>query len=108
MMGRHPGDLISSISVSTGHQILFKDVSDQRRRTPNSRVTEELVNVAKLEFVCVDASPQSRPTMQQVSHKMSIRKPNHASLPQVVNSKDTFVETFDAVELAELFGRMRP
>ncbi|KDP33355.1 hypothetical protein JCGZ_12904 [Jatropha curcas] len=66
--GRHPGDLISSISISSSAlQILFKDVLDQRLPSPTNEVAEELVNIARLAFSCLDASPESRPTMQQVS-----------------------------------------
>ncbi|XP_058001211.1 MDIS1-interacting receptor like kinase 2 [Hevea brasiliensis] len=109
IMGRHPGDLISSLSISRAHQILFKDVVDQRILPPHGQAAEELVNVAKLVFACLDASPRSRPTMEQVSHKIAIRKPNHTtSLSQDVHSKATFAKAFDTVKLADLFDCLRP
>ncbi|KDP33356.1 hypothetical protein JCGZ_12905 [Jatropha curcas] len=90
IMGRHPGDLISSISASSSAlQILFKDVVDQRLPPPTDEVAEELVSIARLAFACLDASPGSRPTMQLVSHKLS-------------NGKHSLSRPFDRVELAEL------
>jgi serine/threonine protein kinase len=82
IMGRHPGSFISSISSSSSssivsHQITVNEVLDQRLSPPRGRVTEEVLSVAKIAFACLNASQQSRPTMQQVSHKLitSTRRP---------------------------------
>ncbi|GMP79887.1 hypothetical protein CsSME_00035222 [Camellia sinensis var. sinensis] len=56
IMGKHPGDLISSLSssssfsssTSTVHGILLKDVLDQRFLPPKNKVAEQVVMVAKL------------------------------------------------------------
>uniref|UniRef100_A0A5B6ZUR8 non-specific serine/threonine protein kinase n=1 Tax=Davidia involucrata TaxID=16924 RepID=A0A5B6ZUR8_DAVIN len=80
IMGRHPGDLISSLSsslsISTAHGILLKDVLDQRLSTPRMQVAEEMVFIAKLAFACLHCIPQSRPTMRQVSMELSKRRSN--------------------------------
>eukprot|EP00262_Sarcandra_glabra_P021391 TRINITY_DN9033_c0_g3_i1.p1 TRINITY_DN9033_c0_g3~~TRINITY_DN9033_c0_g3_i1.p1 ORF type:complete len:138 (-),score=13.60 TRINITY_DN9033_c0_g3_i1:189-602(-) len=69
MMGRHPGDLISSISNSLN--TLLKDVLDQRLPSPTTiKLADEVVSVVKLAIACLSSDPQSRPTMQQVSQQM--------------------------------------
>ncbi|KAL0360370.1 UNVERIFIED_CONTAM: MDIS1-interacting receptor like kinase [Sesamum radiatum] len=75
IMGRHPGDLISSISSSESisHSTLLKqDMMDTRLPPARKQVEEELlVLTAKLAFECVQANPQLRPTMQQVAYQLS-------------------------------------
>ncbi|XP_065860047.1 MDIS1-interacting receptor like kinase 2-like [Euphorbia lathyris] len=75
IMGRHPGDLISSMSSVAAHQILFKDFIDQRVPPPTDQLAEEMINAARLAFACLNASPLSRPSMQQVSQQLSKLKP---------------------------------
>ncbi|KAF8370185.1 hypothetical protein HHK36_031779 [Tetracentron sinense] len=84
IMGRHPGELISSISPllsSTSSaaaielNILLKDILDQRLSPPTHQVAEEVVSIMKLAFACLRDRPQSRPTMQHVSQNISIRNP---------------------------------
>ncbi|WRX12575.1 Protein kinase domain - like 10, partial [Theobroma cacao] len=72
LMGRHPGDLISSLSSSSSsssqpncQQSLLKDVIDQRLSLPVDDVENNVVSVAKLAFACLHINPQLRPTMLQ-------------------------------------------
>ena len=81
IMGKHPGDLISflslpfaSSSTSTPHDVLLKDVLDQRLTHPSNEVAKEVVMVTKLALACLHANPQYRPTMQQVYQKLSTWK----------------------------------
>ncbi|THG13504.1 hypothetical protein TEA_004604 [Camellia sinensis var. sinensis] len=87
IMGKHPGDLTSSLSsssssysssTSTAHGILLKDVLDQRLPAPENQVAEQVVVVAKLAFACLQANPLSRPTMRQVAMKLSDDRRTHA------------------------------
>ncbi|KAF8365008.1 hypothetical protein HHK36_032988 [Tetracentron sinense] len=77
IMGTHPGELISSISSSSsllssfGKNILLKDVLDQRISHPIVHAAQEVVSIVKLASACLRTSPQSRPTMQEVSQKLS-------------------------------------
>ncbi|CAL5417639.1 unnamed protein product [Camellia sinensis] len=79
IMGKHPGDLIyslsssssSSSSTSTAHGTLLKDVLDQRLAAPENQAAEQVFVVAKLAFACLQANPLSRPTMRQVAMKLS-------------------------------------
>ncbi|GMP79911.1 hypothetical protein CsSME_00035233 [Camellia sinensis var. sinensis] len=82
IMGKHPGDLISSLSsssssssTSTTQGIFLKDVLDQRLPPPRNQVAEQVVVVAKLAFACLHTTPLSRPTMQQVATILSKQRP---------------------------------
>ena len=77
IMGKHPRDIISvlfSSSPSTTHNILLKDVLDQRLISPRKQDAEDVVSVAKLAFACLQNSPQTRPTMNQVSQYLSAQR----------------------------------
>ncbi|XP_048333742.2 MDIS1-interacting receptor like kinase 2-like [Ziziphus jujuba] len=73
IMGEHPGDLISSLLSSPLHavDVLLKDVLDQRLSPPKRQIADQVVSIAEIAFACVRQSPQSRPTMKQVSQKLS-------------------------------------
>ncbi|KAE8735247.1 Endomembrane protein 70 protein family [Hibiscus syriacus] len=86
-MGRHAGDLISFISSSFyslppscssssafGH-LLVKDLLDERLPSPGKQTAAEVVSIVKVASQCLHASPQSRPSMQQVSRELSVRNP---------------------------------
>ncbi|KAJ7965706.1 Receptor protein kinase-like protein [Quillaja saponaria] len=79
VLGQHPGDLISSLfspyssSVcSTARNLLLKDVLDQRLSLPTYPFAEEVISVAKLALACLNESPRSRPSMEQVCEELSI------------------------------------
>nr|XP_048332747.1 MDIS1-interacting receptor like kinase 2-like [Ziziphus jujuba var. spinosa] len=83
IMGKHPGDLILSLSASTSssstpavHQILLKDLLDQRLSPPKRQVAEKVVSIVNIAFACLQPSPQSRPTMKQVADKLSTSLPS--------------------------------
>ncbi|KAL4331793.1 hypothetical protein GQ457_07G037930 [Hibiscus cannabinus] len=87
LMGRHPGNLISFLSSSfsslspscsssaTFNHLPLKDLLDQRLPSPRRQTTAELITIVKLASLCLHASPHSRPSMQQVSQKLSTRSP---------------------------------
>nr|XP_034920354.1 MDIS1-interacting receptor like kinase 2-like [Populus alba] len=84
IMGRHLGDLISSLSASAcsssscsqiNQHALLKDVIDQRIPLPENRVAKGVVSIIKIAFACLLANPQSRPTMRQVASKLIARCP---------------------------------
>ncbi|XP_058092605.1 MDIS1-interacting receptor like kinase 2-like [Magnolia sinica] len=74
IMGRHPGDLLSSLATSGGQDILLMDVLDQRLPPPTLENMKGLVSTATLALACLHASPQSRPSMRHVSHELSTGK----------------------------------
>ncbi|KAK9930563.1 hypothetical protein M0R45_027598 [Rubus argutus] len=80
LMGRHPGDLFSSLSLASSsatlpaHQIPVVDVLDQRIALPTHEVVGEVLSLMKVAFACLNSSPQSRPTMKQVSQYFSTQR----------------------------------
>ncbi|XP_022764358.1 MDIS1-interacting receptor like kinase 2-like [Durio zibethinus] len=100
-MGRYPDDLTSclpsssSASTSTlvandNHQILLKDVIDQRLSPPTRQVAKDVVSNTKLAFACLNGNPQLRPTMRQVAQALT-----HQSLP--------LPNPFSIIKLGELW-----
>ena len=82
IMGQHPGELISYLSsslsssanTSTTNNILLKDILDQRLEPPKNQFALKVVSIAKLAFACLATNPKSRPTLQEVSHELSIQR----------------------------------
>ncbi|XP_015887892.3 MDIS1-interacting receptor like kinase 2-like [Ziziphus jujuba] len=95
IMGKHPGDLVLSLSTSPlieVHQILLKDVLDQRLSPPRRQVADQVAYIVEQAFACLNPIPQSRPTMKQVSEKLStssvlsLSKPLHMlTLKQLID-----------------------
>ena len=79
-MGRHPGDLFSSLSSASSSaalpalQILVVDVLDQRISPPTHEVARDVLSLVKVAFACLNSSPQSRPTMNEVSQHLSTQR----------------------------------
>ncbi|KAK9116771.1 hypothetical protein Sjap_015718 [Stephania japonica] len=72
VMGKHPRNLISSLSSPDYRNIMLKDVVDQHLSLPTEeQVVERLVLVVALAMACIRPKPQSRPTMKHVSKKQS-------------------------------------
>ena len=65
LMGKHPGELLSS------HQnITLSDVLDPRLSPPvNRKVVLDIVLVSAIAFACLRSKPKSRPTMKFVSQE---------------------------------------
>ncbi|XVE60481.1 hypothetical protein DITRI_Ditri05aG0132400 [Diplodiscus trichospermus] len=91
IMGKYPGDLISSLQSSTYHHLLFKDLLDQRIPPPTNQMMGNIVFIMKAIFLCLLSNPECRPTMQQVSQYISIPRPD-------------FLEQFDMMTLGEVLG----
>ncbi|PON33359.1 Tyrosine-protein kinase [Parasponia andersonii] len=75
LMGKHPGELMLSLSSSSVQNLLLSEVLDQRLSPPSNRlVSHDVVLVATLALACLNAKPKSRPTMKQVSQQLLTRK----------------------------------
>ncbi|KAM7461168.1 hypothetical protein LguiA_029289 [Lonicera macranthoides] len=69
-MGRHPGDLLSTLTSSSTENPMVNDVLDPRLSSPMDRLVEwDIVMVMRLAFSCLSSNPKSRPSMQSVSHE---------------------------------------
>ncbi|PIA62699.1 hypothetical protein AQUCO_00200607v1 [Aquilegia coerulea] len=68
IMGKHPGDLLSSLSMPAAQTLMMKDLLDPRLSSPvDQKIIQDLVLVVQLALACVQSRPQQRPTMQKVS-----------------------------------------
>ncbi|KAH7847836.1 hypothetical protein Vadar_030729 [Vaccinium darrowii] len=64
MMGRHPGELLSSLASPPSENIMLIDVLDPRLPLPtNPIVAGSIVLVATMAFACICPKPRFRPTM---------------------------------------------
>ncbi|XP_042495174.1 MDIS1-interacting receptor like kinase 2-like [Macadamia integrifolia] len=84
LMGRHPSELLSSLSLSllsllvsssNVQTMMLKDVLDQRLPPPTAEIYGAMVSMVKIAFTCLNVDPQSRPTMKHVSQEPSSHKP---------------------------------
>jgi serine/threonine protein kinase len=100
MMGKHPGDFISSLMLSAstssssspfGHKTLLKDVLDQRLPPPEIKPGKGVAHVAKLAFACLQTDPHHRPTMRQVSTELTTRWPPLPKLFSTMELEDILV-----------------
>jgi serine/threonine protein kinase len=96
MMGKHPGDFISSLMLSAstsssspiGHNTLLKDVLDQRLPPPENELADGVVQLA---FACLQTDPHYRPTMRQVSTELTTRWPPLPKLFSKIELEDELV-----------------
>lgn len=88
MMGRHPGEFISSLSekaaLQTDVDMFLKDLIDQRLSPPTDQIAEEVVFVVTIALSCIRARPESRPDMCFVAQELSAR--TQAYLPEPLGS----------------------
>ncbi|GMP49950.1 hypothetical protein CsSME_00016756 [Camellia sinensis var. sinensis] len=76
IMGRHPGELLSSLESPSTRNIMLADVLDLRLPLPtNPMVVGNIVLVVRMAIACLHSKPRSRPTMLRVSQEFqSCRK----------------------------------
>ncbi|KAL5990318.1 hypothetical protein ACLOJK_011216 [Asimina triloba] len=72
IIGRHPGDLLLSIMSSSSRDVPLMDVLDQRLPPPTARDMNDVVSAATLALACLRTDPQSRPSMWNLSQKLSV------------------------------------
>ncbi|KAM4133395.1 hypothetical protein ACJW30_01G325000 [Castanea mollissima] len=76
IIGRHPGELISSLASSSARHIMLKDVLDPRLSPHiNQTIAQNVVLVVTLALACLRSNPKSRPRMKHVSQEILVRKP---------------------------------
>ncbi|KAK2360024.1 putative leucine-rich repeat receptor protein kinase [Trifolium repens] len=68
LMGRHPGEILSSLQLASTQSMKLCEVLDQRLPFPNNAmVLLDIIRVAVIAFACLNFNPSSRPTMKCVS-----------------------------------------
>ncbi|KAI8030880.1 MDIS1-interacting receptor like kinase 2 [Camellia lanceoleosa] len=96
-MGRHPGELLSSLASLSTQNLMLSEVLDSRIPHPtNPMVVRNIVLVAIVALACVRSKPRSRPTMLCVSQELLVGKKTLAtpfrtiSLRQLLNPEMDF------------------
>ncbi|KAH9741211.1 protein kinase domain-containing protein [Citrus sinensis] len=75
LMGKHPRDLLSSLSSSSDPKIMLIDVLDQRLPPPvDQKVIQDILLASTVSFPCLQSNPKSRPTMQYASQEFLITR----------------------------------
>ncbi|RHN44098.1 putative protein kinase RLK-Pelle-LRR-XI-1 family [Medicago truncatula] len=68
LVGRHPGDLLSSLQSTSTRSVKLCQVLDQRLPLPNNDIViRDIIHVVVVAFACLNINPHSRPTMKRVS-----------------------------------------
>jgi serine/threonine protein kinase len=72
LIGRHPGDILSSFQSTSTQSIKLCQVLDQRLPLPNNEIViRDIIHVAMVAFACLNLNPRSRPTMKCVSESFA-------------------------------------
>ncbi|KAI9082460.1 hypothetical protein K1719_035603 [Acacia pycnantha] len=91
IIGRHPGDLILSLSKTCTESISLKDILDPRLPLPSCKDALEVTLLVTIALSCLNPSPKSRPSMHQVSQRLlssnlTLSIPfNHISIQHLLN-----------------------
>ena len=92
MMGKHPGDFISSLMLSASTSSSSPSVClDQRLPPPENELADGVAHVAKLALACLQTDPHYRPTMRQVSTELTTRWPPLPKLFSTMELEDILV-----------------
>lgn len=86
LMGRHPGELLTSLSslktsMPSDQEFSVKNLLDQRLPTPTGHLAEEVVFVVRLALECTRTTPEERPTMRFVAQELAKRTQAYLSEP---------------------------
>lgn len=79
VMGKHPRDLLQRLASSKEQYTLVDEILDQRPLAPTTTEGKSIVFLVKVAFSCLKASPQARPTMQEV-YQTLIHYPSSSSI----------------------------
>ena len=113
LMGKHPGEFISSLSSSSANwrDIMLSDALDPRLSPPrNQVVAADIVVAATLALACLDLKPKSRPTMKYVSQvflscRRPLAKPLHTISILQLKAHDMFMEGEDESSQSRISGQ---
>ena len=80
MMGRHPGELITSLSG----ELFLKDVLDQRLPPPKGQLAKAVAFMINVALACTSTTPDTRPSMRFVAQELSAK--TQAYLPEPLDT----------------------
>ncbi|XP_047079108.1 tyrosine-sulfated glycopeptide receptor 1-like [Lolium rigidum] len=71
-MGSHPGNLLSSIYLTTNkNDVCLKDLLDSRLELQDAETAKEIYTVLSVAVQCLEPNPSSRPTARRASDELS-------------------------------------
>ncbi|XP_042485127.1 MDIS1-interacting receptor like kinase 2-like [Macadamia integrifolia] len=77
IMGRHPGELISSLTSIVGQKMLLRDMLDPCLTSPSDqKVAKDVISIVRIALACLRSHPQSPPTMYQVLEELLVLRPS--------------------------------
>ncbi|KAI8533894.1 hypothetical protein RHMOL_Rhmol10G0045900 [Rhododendron molle] len=98
IIGRHPGDLLSSLTSPPSENVMITDVLDSRLLPPtNPIVAGDIVLVATMAFACLDPKPMSRPSMLRLSQEFFSRRKALAAPLRTVSLRNLWNRKMDFV-----------
>ncbi|CAL5367875.1 unnamed protein product [Camellia sinensis] len=102
IMGRHPGELLSSLASPSTQNLMLTDVLDSRIPHPtNPVVVRNIVLVAIVALACVGSKPRSRPTMLCVSQELLVCKKTLATPFHAISLRQLLDLEMDITQLKE-------
>ena len=108
LMGRHPGELLLTLSSPSTRIILLSEMMDQRLSPlRNGLVEHDVVLVATLAVACLNDKPNCRQTINQVSlqffaqKRRLVKRFNELSLGQLLIS-DFYLESESKICTSEI------
>ncbi|KAK9107806.1 hypothetical protein Syun_023817 [Stephania yunnanensis] len=71
--GRHPGDIISSLSLQIAPNTMLNQILDQRLPSPEGQqIAQDVDVIVRIAISCVNSNPNSRPTMLEVCRALTV------------------------------------
>ncbi|KAK2413602.1 putative leucine-rich repeat receptor protein kinase [Trifolium repens] len=104
LMGRHPGEILSSLQLASTQSMKLCQVLDQRLPFPNNAmVLLDMIRVAVIAFACLNFNPSSRPTMKCVSQSFLSEL-----TPLTIPLSEILMQQLMSQELKTLFHIVNP
>ncbi|WJX75702.1 non-specific serine/threonine protein kinase [Trifolium repens] len=104
LMGRHPGEILSSLQLASTQSMKLCQILDQRLPFPNNAmVLLGMIRVAVIAFACLNFNPSSRPTMKCVSQSFLSEL-----TPSTVPLSEISMQQLMSQELKTLFHIVNP
>ncbi|KAK2413597.1 putative leucine-rich repeat receptor protein kinase [Trifolium repens] len=104
LMGRHPGEILSSLQLASTQSMKLCQILDQRLPFPNNAIVLlDMIHVAVIAFACLNFNPSSRPTMKCVSQSFLSEH-----TPLTVPLSEISMQQLMSQELKTLFHIVNP
>ncbi|PPD96111.1 hypothetical protein GOBAR_DD06848 [Gossypium barbadense] len=84
LMGKRPGELLSTLSSSSSRvqNFMLNEILDPRLSTPRTRkMARDIAFIAVIAFACLRTRPKARPTMKLVSQEFLHNKQSPIAIP---------------------------